>query len=119
MLGIIDACKSYLKIKHPVTIIFKDRIWKNSLGVHWAEVKDNAIKCHIIKLSLKQLPDDTRNINTVLAHEFVHAWQAEYRPIRKKVHNPSFIKKAKDLQGFLGYMGYPVTDLYLPDTDIS
>lgn len=119
MLELITACKTYLKLKYPVRIEFKDRIWKNNLGVHWAVYSGDKIKCHIINLSLNQLLNDTRGVNEVLAHEFVHAWQAEYKPVRKKFHTPSFVKKAKELQGFLNYMGIRVNDLYLPDVDKS
>jgi len=119
MFELITVCKTYLKLKYPVRIEFKNKIWKNCLGVHWTECSGDKIKCHIIKLSLNQLTYDIRGVNEVLAHEFVHAWQAEYRPIRKKYHTPSFAKKAKELQEFLNHMGIEVNDIYLPDIDKS
>ena len=117
MLELFDTCRSFLKIKKPVEFTLKPRIYRNCTGVHWAEVKDGKVLKHIIRISYSRLAEDLRQFNTVLAHEFVHAWQAEYRPIRKKAHNKSFVKKALELEKYLIAMEFDVKDLYIPNID--
>jgi hypothetical protein len=120
MLNFINACKEILKIQNPVEIVLRDRIYKGYLGVHWIEVKDSGkIKCHIIKISLKGLEKDYRDFQTILAHEFIHAWQAEYKPFKKIAHNPTFRRMSKFLENELADRGYVVSGIYLPKTDKS
>ena len=120
MFELITYCKAYLNISKPVKIELKDRIYKNYTGVSWANyASDGSIKSHVIKVSLKRLFDDARTMNEIIAHEFVHIWQFEHRPIKKKYHTPSYIKKAADLQRFLKSSGFNIGQLYYPDVDKS
>lgn len=120
MLDFINACKEILKIQNPVEIILRDKIYKGYLGVHWTEVKDSGkIKCHVIKISLKKLENDIRGMQTILAHEFIHAWQAEYKPIKKKAHTPTFKRMSEFLETELAKKGFAVSNTFVPDIDNS
>lgn len=120
MIKLIQACTELLEIKSPVRIEFRDRIYKNSAGVHWAMVTDkNKVKYHVIKASLPQIADSMRNLETIIAHEFVHAWQAEYKPIKKKMHTITFARKAQYLQHSLKKLGFKLNPIYMPDHDKS
>ncbi len=120
MLELITYCKAYLNISKPVRIELKDRIYRNYTGVSWTNyASDGSIKCHVIKVSLKRLFDDARGMNEIIAHEFVHVWQAEHKPIKKKYHTPSYIKKANSLRKFLNSSGFNIGQLYYPNVDKS
>ena len=115
---LIKYSREYLDIKKPIRIEIKNRIYKNSAGVHWVDRLDNGkIKCHIIKVSLNQISED-RNMNTVIAHEFVHAWQAEHKPFKKIAHNNTFQNKAKDFQRYLHRIGFDIQPLYRKGVDV-
>jgi hypothetical protein len=113
---LFDTCRVFLDIKKPIHFEFRERIYKNCAGVHWTNTKGDKIIKHIIKISYNQLNEE-RNFETVLAHEFVHAWQAEYKPFKKVAHNKTFVNRAKELETFLSIQGFKVKDIFNPDID--
>lgn len=119
---LFQYCIYFLSINAPVRFEFRQRIWKGNAGVHWATIKDNGkIKEHIIKVSSLQMynGDNGRDFNSVVAHEFVHAWQAEYKPWKKKSHNKDFVDMAGKLQKFLVNMDVEIGDIYIKEYDKS
>lgn len=118
MENLIAACIAFLNIKCPVDIRLKSNLAKkysNCRALYYSWTKhDKPIK-HIIQV---QLSDDSRNLDTIIAHEFVHAWQAEYRP-KSKVHGKSFQDMALNLRGFLCAEGFDISDdIYCPESDV-
>ena len=116
MYKLFETCKVFLGIQKPIHFELRARIYKNSAGVHWANKKGDTILKHVIKISYNQITDE-RNFETVLAHEFVHAWQAEYKPFKKIAHNKTFANKAMELETFLLGEGFDVKDIFRADLD--
>jgi hypothetical protein len=117
MFELFETCRVFLNIEKPIHLDIRPRIWKGSAGVHWVMLFDNKkIKNHVIKISYNGLCEE-RDFNTVLAHEFVHAWQMEHKPWKKNAHNKTFANKAKELETFLIGEGFKVKDIFNPDID--
>jgi hypothetical protein len=117
MFELFETCRVFLNIEKPIHLDIRPKIWKDAAGAHWGMVfPDKKIKNHVIKICYNGLCED-RSFNTVLAHEFVHAWQMENKPWRKKAHTKTFIDKAKELETFLIGEGFKVKDIYNPELD--
>lgn len=113
-------CVFFLGINAPIRFEYREKIWKGAAGVHWAMVYGNGkIKYHVIKISssLANSSDTCRYFDSVLAHEFVHAWQAEYKPWKKKSHNKYFQDMAMKLEKFLNSEGFDIKGIYIPEHD--
>ena len=119
MTDLFQYCIFFLGLNSPVRFEYREKIWKGNTGVHWALIYDTGeVKEHIIKASsLHMVSNDNRSFESVLAHEFVHAWQAEYKRWKKKSHNKDFQNMAKKLQEFLTEEGFDIQDIYLPEVD--
>jgi hypothetical protein len=113
MYNLIETCKVVLSIKNPVKIELKDRIFQGNMGVHWVEMRAGVIKTHIIKVALPLLVYSGRSLEEVIAHEFIHAWQAENNRLYDKVcHGEDFQEKAAELTKILGDNGYTVPNIF-------
>ncbi len=118
--SIIHDCYQYLGLKKPYDIVIQ-----NSIGKHRAEhialhYSNGRIQKHHIKLAVAGLNRDLRNAETVIAHELIHAWQAEQRKkaIKYDIHGPYFQMKAYFLQHYLRGRGHNIGEIYVPGTDI-
>lgn len=114
---LIIACIEFLNIKAPVSIRFQTEIMnKKWRAYHISWAIDKKITRHVIRIRV--MPDDGRNCETIIAHEFIHAWQSEYAK-RSKVHGIQFQRKAKELREYLVSEGYDIAkDIYDSKYDI-
>lgn len=115
---LILACIEILELKRPVDIRFVSRIRnKNWCAYHYAEIKNEKVIKHVIKYSLETSRDTDRDMQTIIAHEMVHAWQAEYYP-HSATHGVRFRDKAFDLRDNLLNEGFDIhDDIYCAETD--
>lgn len=84
----------------------------NYVAEHEPVYKSNgAIKKHVIWIYLPELVTDSRDFHTVIAHELIHAMQAE-----KEIdewHGKFFAVKAKEFKENFDYLG----DVFDPEID--
>lgn len=116
----VNTIIEFLEIKKPYRLIFKPTIKpKKALATHMAMSVSGKHIRHDINLSLSMFanPDETRTMESIIAHEFVHAWQAEYRP-NSAVHGRVFQNKAKELEDYLVSKGFAVSALYMKGIDV-
>lgn len=116
MKNLIHLCVQFLGITKPYSIKLVSRKRKDATAVYvtWFNRKYSKIVNHDIKVYLGN--EDLRDVETLIAHEFIHAWQAEYAP-NSKSHGRKFQQKAQELYDFLESHYYYLPDMYLPDTD--
>ncbi len=71
---------------------------------------------HRITINIATAQEWREDVLSVIAHEFVHAWQTEKHP-KSKEHGRTFQRKATQLRAALKILGFNLAPLYLPDTD--
>lgn len=118
MENLIKECIEILGITKPVDIRLKTRLprkYKDTRAIHYTWIEDNGdILRHVIQVAMIE---DDRNLETIIAHEFIHAWQAEYKP-KDRVHGKGFQNVALTLLGYLVSKGYNIQDdIYCPVSD--
>lgn len=115
---LIHACVAYLEIQRPIDIRFVTRLkYKGWHAYHTTLNKGDKILKHVIKVSLAATFDSRRDVDTVIAHEFVHAWQAEYAP-KSAMHGKVFAEKAFELRARLITDGFDIgEDIYDAEID--
>ena len=94
MHDIIIKVVELLKLKKPYKIVLKSTIGKNA-AEYFGMYRKNGLCGHTIRISVNNLASDSRCINTLIVHEFIHAWQEEVG--LTEVHGPYFKKMAKIL----------------------
>lgn len=96
----INEIAMYLGLKKPYDIKIRSHGKTNCGGKYWAKVyKNNRLHSHLIHIYVGNL-DSPRSIEVLVAHEMIHAWQAENRKLiknKKKHHGEEFVKMAKKL----------------------
>jgi hypothetical protein len=115
---LIGLCTMYLSLHAKVEVKLRTSFpykMRNTRAYHTGWLKgDKPIK-HVINILVSE--EDARNTDTVIAHEFVHAWQTEYY-INSKTHGKRFAKMCFELREFLNNNGYNIaTDIYCEKTD--
>jgi hypothetical protein len=102
----IDALIKTLNLKWDITVNF---VHDESESV--ADYMCDEDSGHIITVYLPSVAGDGRNIETILAHELIHAWQEENG--HTDTHGASFKKAARRVA-----KKFNLPDVYLPDVDI-
>jgi hypothetical protein len=112
---LIGFCTFFLGIQNPVEVRIRETLKiKDARAYHVSWAKGNKITRHVIYINMQ---DDARDIETICAHEFVHAWQAEYAP-KSKTHGKLFANKCAELREFLISEGFNIRDdIYCKKTD--
>jgi hypothetical protein len=113
---VIKICVEFLNIKRPYQVVLQTSL-KNSdwFAYHTASIDDNGkILKHIIKITMQDI--DKYDLNTIIAHEFIHAWQLE-NGITGKMHGKRFQNMAEELQDELESYGYILDPIYREDID--
>lgn len=96
---LIIVASKILNLKAPVEVRFVPKLRNKSWNAyHIGRFNDsNKVIRHVIKI-ITGYEDYSRNTLTIIAHEMVHAWQAEYAP-KSAVHGKVFQRKARELRG--------------------
>lgn len=98
----------FLKLKKPVNLRIITRKNKFADAEYLPTYHDSGrLKEHRIWIYLK---DNSREFETLLAHELIHAWQEEHK--KKEIHGKFFVKYAKKMEKH-----FNLKEIYLPDVD--
>ncbi len=99
----------FLKLKKPVNLTVINRKNKSADAEYEPEYSDKTgkLKNHNITI---WFCDNTRDFDTLVAHELIHAWQEENK--KWETHGPAFIKCARKMEKEFG-----LREVYLPDVD--
>jgi hypothetical protein len=100
----------YLGLKKPVTIRILPRKNSQCDAEYEPEYSERGKLCeHIITVYTKNA---TRDFETLIAHELIHAWQEENK--KTETHGPAFIKYANKIQRDFG-----LRDVYISGIDLE
>lgn len=101
----------FLGLKKPVNLRIVTRKNRFADAEYEPEFSDKTgkLKEHKITIFLK---DNSRDFETLLAHELIHAWQEENK--KTETHGEFFIKYAKKME-----KEFSLTEIYLPDVDLE
>ena len=101
----------YLQLEVPYSIVIKPKL-RDCAGLYTSVYKGNKLVEHRITISLYHTGKDfVRDLNTVIVHELIHAWQEENGI--EETHGSEFQRMAEYLGNKLG-MG----NLYIWDCDV-
>lgn len=96
----INEIAMYLGLEKPYDVKIRSHSKAGFAGAYWSKVtKNNKLHSHLIHIYVNNL-DSPRGIEVLLAHEMIHAWQAENKKLiknKKKDHGEEFVKMAKKL----------------------
>lgn len=106
----IQKIITYLEIKNPVEIQIRSKKKKNMEAGYWGlYAEDGELKSHLIRIYGF---DTSRKLETLIAHELIHAWQEENGIC--EIHGPEFRKMAQEMQEEFG-----ICDIYIPELDLE
>jgi hypothetical protein len=109
--NMLDDIVEFLKLKRPVDLQFRFCQSSDYDAEYWPKMRDNGtIKRHIIRFYVCADQDFERPFNTLLAHELIHAYQAE-RGLTE-IHGKQFKRWAKKLE-----KTFALTNIYNPELD--
>lgn len=99
----------FLGLKKPVNIriITKCNKWAEAEYEPSYSDKTGKLKEHLITVYYK---DNSRDFETLIAHELIHAWQQENK--KWETHGPAFIKYARRMETHFG-----LREVYIPGID--
>lgn len=101
----------FLGLKKPVNlrIVTRKNRWADAEYEPEFSEKTGKLKEHKITIFLK---DNSRDFETLLAHELIHAWQEENK--KTETHGEYFIKYARKME-----QEFNLNEIYLPDVDLE
>lgn len=113
-MDIITAVSQYLKLDKPVDIVIRQRSNKKATAKYWGLYRGNKLKRHLIHIYLLNISDNPseRRLDTIIAHELIHAKQEEMG--YKDIHGKSFKRysaRVKERFPKLGRVFDPEIDL--------
>lgn len=97
----------YLGLELPVFVEYRTKRAKSWDAYYIPRFKKGKLSGHIIKINTI---DTGRDLDTVLAHELIHAWQEENS--KKDIHGKSFIRMAEKVS-----KTFNLPEIYLKGVD--
>lgn len=110
MYNLIAQTIGFLKIEKPYKIVLKPSL-KGNAAEYYAMVRKGKLVSHLIRISIGSLKGDIRDLNTLIVHEFIHAWQEENNI--DEIHGPEFRKMARKLEKL-----FNMENIYIKGTDV-
>lgn len=98
----------FLKLKRPVQLAVVNRPHKSADAEYEPEYRDSG-KLDYHKITIYNNPE-SRDFNTLVAHELIHAWQEENK--KWETHGKYFVRLAQQMEYRFG-----LQDVYLPAID--
>ena len=100
----------YLGLKKPITLRIVPGKNSDCDAEYEPEYSDRGKLCeHIITVYTKNA---TRDFQTLIAHELIHAWQEENK--KTETHGPHFVKYARKMERDFG-----LREVYIIGTDLE
>lgn len=109
MYNLIRQTIGFLGIQKPYKIVLKPTL-KGNAAEYYEMRRKGRLVSHLIRISIDNLQTDRRCLDTLIAHEFIHAWQAENDIV--EIHGKQFRKMARGLGNVLG-----LEDIYIRGID--
>lgn len=106
---LLNALIAHLGLQKPVTVTIKTRRNKAADAFYLPHYSDRTAKLIGHKITIYTV-DTTRDFDTLLAHELIHAKQEEMRVA--EVHGPVFTTLAADLETNFG-----LSEIYIHNVD--
>jgi hypothetical protein len=110
MHDLIRQTIGFLGIEKPYKIIIKPKL-KGNRGEYYGLYRKGKLVSHLIRISLHDMEYELRTLDTLIVHEFIHAWQEE-KGITD-IHGLEFQTTAK----FLGHH-LKLESIYIPGIDL-
>lgn len=110
MKNLYDYIK-FLGLKKPVNlrIITRKNRWADAeYEGDYSDITGKLIG-HNITVYFK---NNSRDFETLIAHELIHAWQEENK--KHETHGPAFIKHARKMEKHFG-----LNEIYIPEVDLE
>ena len=101
----------FLHLQKPYKIVIKPKLKGGNRAEYYGMYRKGKLVSHLIRVSVSGLDEDIRDFNTLIVHEFIHAWQEE-KGITE-IHGLEFQDKAKELGRVLG-----MKNIYLKGIDV-
>lgn len=111
----IQQFAEYVGLKRPFEIQLRNTEKDSATAEYWALVTEKGkIKRHIIRVYLRNIWENSleRDLETIIAHEFIHAWQQEMG--HEDTHGNSFRQMADIMSAYFG-----LPNIYNPELDIE
>ena len=105
---IIHRTIEILELKKPYKIVLKPSL--RYAAEYYAMYRKEKLVSHLIRINVGNLAHDTRDLNTLVVHEFIHAWQEEIG--LTEIHGYYFKKMAKILAE-----EFMLPNIYIKGTD--
>jgi len=114
---LIDLTVEYLGLEKPYTIKLNSKSKKSASAEYIAKYnRGGELVSHQITIYLGNQHTDTRDIETLIAHELIHAYQEEAGI--EEIHGDDFIDIAELLSDYLQTVGIYVGNIYIAGTDV-
>lgn len=109
---LLNALIKHLGLQKPVTVTIKTRYNPEAEALYNAHYSDRTGKLLGHKVVIYSHVDNTRDFDTLLAHELIHAKQEEMR--LQEIHGPVFKQWAADLETNFG-----LQEIFIYDVDTN
>ena len=114
---LIDYCVEWLGLEKPYTIKLNSKGKRSASAEYRASYnRGGELVSHQITIYLGNQDTDSRDIETLIAHELIHAFQEEKGII--EIHGQDFIDVAGLLSMYLETAGIYVGNIYIKGTDV-
>ena len=114
---LIDLTVEYLGLEKPYTIKLNSKGKRSASAEYRASYnRGDILISHQITIYLGNQDTDSRDIETLIAHELIHAFQEEKGII--EIHGQDFIDVAGLLSMYLETAGIYVGNIYIEGTDV-
>jgi len=114
---LIDLTVEYLGLEKPYTIKLNSKGKKSASAEYRASYnRGGELVSHQITIYLGNQAQDSRDIETLIAHELIHAYQEENNI--EEIHGDDFQSIAEMLTMYLQTAGIYVGNIYVADVDV-
>lgn len=114
---LIDLSVEYLGLEIPYTIKLNSKGKKSASAEYRASYnRGDILISHQITIYLGNQDTDSRDIETLIAHELIHAYQEEHNI--NEIHGDDFAEIAGLLSRYLETAGIYVGNIYIEGTDV-
>lgn len=113
MHNLIAKTVGFLNIQKPYKIVIKPKLKGGASAEYYEMRRKGKLVSHLIRINMENMfADNARSFESLIVHEFIHAWQVEAGIIESD-HGPEF----QFMAGVLG-KSLKIKDIYLKGTDI-
>lgn len=111
MHNLIAKTIRFLQLQKPYKIVIKPKLKGGARAEYYAMMRKGKLVSHLIRINMSGMEYDLRDLDTLIVHEFIHAWQEENG--LTEIHGPGFQQLARELGQVLG-----LENIYLKGVDV-